>query len=180
MSGHNKWSKIKNKKAVEDVKKSKLFSILSRTITLESKKAAGARESPGLRSAILRARAVNLPSENIDRAVTRGLSSEGALVEELVCEVYGPGGTAILVSTLTDRKNKTLAEIKQCLSRHELSLAGEGSALWAFKKDGGKFVPLNTIQISALDHQKLLSLIENLRTLDDVEDVFTNTPLEQA
>ena len=180
MSGHNKWSKIKNKKAVEDVKKSKLFSILSRTITLESKKSGGVRESPGLRNAIIRARAANLPSENIDRAVARGLSSEGSLIEEIVYEVYGPGGVAILIIALTDKKNKTLAEVKQCLSRRELSLAGVGSALWAFKKDGSTFIPLNTINVSTPDHQKLSSLIEGLHALDDVENVFTNASVVET
>ena len=180
MAGHNKWSKIKNKKAVEDVKKSKLFSILARAITLESKKAAGNRESPGLRSAVLRARAANLPSENIDRAVTRGVSLEGSLVEELVCEVYGPGGAAILITAITDSKNRTLAEVKQCLSHHELSLAGAGSALWAFKKDGEKFIPLNTLELGAESHKELLSLVNDLRDLDDVEGVFTNALLVET
>lgn len=180
MAGHNKWSKIKNKKALGDAKKSKLFSILAYTITLESKKSAGNRESPGLRGAILRARAANLPSENIDRAVARGVSPEGSAVEELVCEVYGPGGVAILITALTDSKNRTVSEVRQCLSRHELSLAGAGSALWAFKKNGGEFIPLSTIRVGTEDRKKLSSLIEDLRALPDVEGVFTNALAAEA
>jgi len=174
MSGHNKWSKVKHKKEAEDKKKSKIFTMHARLITIESKKCGGDTSSPGLKNAIIRARVVNMPSGNIDRAVTRGTGAEGGTLEEVVYEAYGPGGTAIIITGITDSKNRTLSEIKRICADARGNVATPGSALWAFKKDGDEFLPENIVRLSEEDTTALRTLVENLLDNDDVRAVFTN------
>src|SRR5690348_1557363 len=107
MSGHNKWSKIKNKKAVTDAKKSKVFSMFAKMIAVESRKAKGDKNSPSLRAVMERARAVNMPNDNIDRAVAKGAGGDGGNLEEVLYEAYGPGGAALIIEGITDNKNRT-------------------------------------------------------------------------
>lgn len=175
MSGHNKWSKIKHKKAAEDAKKSKAFSKFARLITLEAKKAVGNKDSPGLRSVIERARAVNMPSENIERAIKKGSEKEAGNLEEVTYEAYGPGGSAFIIECLTDNKNRTLGEIKILFADHEASLAERGAALWAFEKTADKkWLPKTTLPLSTEDSEKLTQLIEILEESDDVQNVYSN------
>ena len=97
MAGHNKWVKVKHKKAVTDARKSKTFSKFARLITVESKKAAGDTSTPSLRVVIEKARKENMPSENIERAVARGLTGEGGTLDPARYEAYGPGGIALII-----------------------------------------------------------------------------------
>src|SRR3989344_2307535 len=97
MSGHSKWSQIKHKKAITDARKSKVFSKLVRFLTVESRKAKGDRNAPGLRLAIEKAKAANMPSDNIDRAVEKGRGDTETAMEEVLYESYGPGGVALLI-----------------------------------------------------------------------------------
>lgn len=177
MSGHNKWSKIKHKKGAEDAKRSKEFSKLSRLITVEVKKAQGDRESPGVRRVIQRAKAVNMPNDNIDRAIARGKSKEVVSLEEVVYEAYGPSGAALIIYGLTDNKNRTAAEVKHVLSKFGASLAAQGAALWAFKKDGDKWVAENLMDISDTDKEKIEKLIEELEESEDIQEVYTNAQI---
>lgn len=170
MSGHNKWSKIKNKKAVTDGQKSKIFGKLVRFIAVESKKAKGDVNAPGLRAAIEKAREANVPSDNIDRAIKKGVGGEGGETEQITYEAYGPGGCALIIETLTENKNKAAQEIKHILIKNGFELAAPGSATWAFDKN----IPKNTISISEEDGQKLGVLIEELEENDEVQEVFTN------
>ena len=133
MSGHSKWSKIKHKKAATDARKSKVFSKLVRYIAVEAKLAKGDRNSPGLRLAIDKARAANMPADNIDRAIDKASQSSAAL-EPVVYESYGPGGTAIVIEGYTDNRNRTAQEIKFILSKHGSALAVQNAAMWAFAK----------------------------------------------
>ncbi len=174
MSGHNKWSKIKNKKAVTDAQKSKIFSKLVRFITIESKKAKGGVDSPGLRAAILKAKAENVPNDNIDRAVKKGAGGEGGDLTSVTYECYGPGGSAIIIEALTDNNNRTSQEIKHLLSENGFELAAPGSAIWTFEKQGNDWQAKNMTSISEEDGQKLSDLIEQLEEHDDVQEVFTN------
>lgn len=135
MSGHNKWSQIKHKKGAEDAKRSKLFSMLVRTITVEAKNANGNREAPSLKSAISRAKIANMPADNIERAIERGFGAGADNFEEVTYEAYGPGGVALIIIGLTDNKNRTTPEIKHLLSQHGANLGTQGSTLWAFKKN---------------------------------------------
>src|SRR5690606_35861810 len=134
MAGHNKWSKIKNKKAVTDAAKSKIFSKMAKLISTASKEARGDTSSPVLRAAIEKAREYNMPSDNIERAIKKGTGAGAENFESITYEAYGPGGCAIVIETLTDNRNRTAAEVKHLLSKHGIALAGIGAATWAFEK----------------------------------------------
>lgn len=175
MSGHNKYSKIKHKKALTDAKKSKIFSKFSRLITLESQKAQGNTASPGLKSVIERAREVNMPNDSIDRAVKKGVTDKQGSMESITYEAYGPGGCAIVIDTLTDNRNKTAQEVKHILSKNGFEIATPGSATWAFeKKTGEGWVAKTCVQISEEDGVTLEKLIEEFEDNDDVQNVYTN------
>lgn len=177
MSGHNKWSQIKNKKGAVDAKKSREFGKLSRLITVEVKKADGNANSPGVRQTIERARAINMPNENILRAIARGKEKDAALLQEVVYEAYGPGGAALIIHGFTDNKNRTGAEIKHLLSLSGAALAAHGAASWAFSREGNNWVPNTTLPLSEDDAQKLRELTEKLEENEDVQEVFTNAKL---
>ncbi|MFN4181382.1 MAG: YebC/PmpR family DNA-binding transcriptional regulator [Candidatus Paceibacteria bacterium] len=176
MAGHNKWSQIKHKKAITDAKKSKVFSKLVRFITVEAKLSQG-KDSPGLRAAIEKAKKVNMPSENIERALKKA-TEPSATMENITYEAYGPGGVGIIIETLTDSKNRTAQDIKHILSKHGTALAGIGSVVWAFKKEvtetGLSWVPITEIEASDTDLDLLEKLVEELEDNDDVQEVYTN------
>jgi YebC/PmpR family DNA-binding regulatory protein len=174
MSGHNKWSKIKNKKAVTDAQKSKLFSKFARLIAAESKRVGGDTSSPTLRVAIEKARAANMPSDNIDRAVKKGASDDATTMESVLYEAYGPGGVALIIEGLTDNRNRTGPEIKHLLTTHGATLAEPGSALWAFEKTADGFTATTTIPLSPEDGEKLGALLDELEEHDDIHEVSTN------
>lgn len=174
MAGHNKWSKIKHKKAVTDAKKSKTFSKLARLLAVESKKVKGDVNAPGLRLAIEKAKKENMPSDNIERAVAKGKDDTGAAMDEVVYETYGPGGVAIVIEGLTDNNNRTSQEIKHLLSQHGAALASSGSAAWAFKKENGELTPQTMVKITEDEALKLQTLVEALEEHDDVQTVYTN------
>ncbi len=174
MSGHNKWSKIKHKKAATDAQRSKVFSKLVRLILVESKKSGGNADSPGLRMAIEKAKKENMPSDNIERAIKKGATDNSADMENVTFETYGPGGVAIIIEGLTDNNNRTAAEIKHLLSKHNAELAAPGSAVWAFENTNNGWVPKTTTKLSDSDDEKLKKLIDVLEEHDDVQDVFAN------
>ncbi len=174
MSGHNKWSKIKHKKAATDAARSKVFGKMARLIAVESKKANGDVTSAGLRAAIDSARGVNMPNDNIERAVAKGTSSETAALESILYEMYGPGGTAVLIDLVTDNRNRTAAEIRHLLSKLDYELATPGSAAWAFTNTAEGYEANSTVEISDTDGEKLEKLMEALDEHDDVQEVYTN------
>ncbi len=120
------------------------------------------------------------------RAIKKGIgeSKEGGGLEEVLYEVFGPGGCAILIEGITDNKNRTLGEIRHILSEHGLQLAGSGSCLWAFEKisdpasGGATFNPKITIEISKTDQEKLKTLFEQIDELEDIQDITTNCNIE--
>lgn len=177
MSGHNKWSKIKHKKAATDAKKSKLFSMYAKTITIESRRAKGDKSDPGLAKAIERARGVNMPNDNIERAVARGVGTDSAALEEVIYEAYGPGGAAMIIEGITDNKNRTTPEIKHLLAGGGGNLGAQGSTLWAFTKTEGVWQANTIMPISETDQEKLANLIETLEEHDDIKSVVTNADL---
>jgi YebC/PmpR family DNA-binding regulatory protein len=174
MSGHNKWSKIKNKKGAEDAKRSNLFSKLSRQIIAESKKCNGDVTSPYLATAIEIAKKENMPKDTIERAIKKGADKDTAALEPVTYEAYGPGGTAIIIEGLTDNKNRTAAEVRHLLSKKGIELAAQGAASWAFGREGNKWVANTTIEINEEEGDKLGDLIDELEELEDVQEVFTN------
>lgn len=175
MSGHSKWSQIKRQKAVTDSAKSRIFSRYARLIALEAKKANGILSAPGLSVAIARAKAANMPKDNIERAIAKGTSKDSGNLEQVVYEAYGPGGVAILVDALTDNKNRTTQEIKHLLVVQGVELANPGAASWAFTKTGADYVPNEPlIDVAGADEEKLRSILEALDEHEDVQQVFTN------
>ncbi len=174
MSGHNKWSKIKHKKAATDAAKSKVFGKMARLISVESKKAGGDITSPGLATAIARAKAVSMPKDNIDRAIAKGTSADAAAMEEVVYETYGPAGVAVIIDALTDNRNRTAAEIKHLLSKNGYELATPGSASWAFTSTHEGYEANSTVSIGEEDGAKLEKLLEALDEQEDVQEVYTN------
>ena len=175
MSGHNKWSQIKHKKGAADKARSSVWGKLAKRIIVESRLAGGDVTSPTLRTMIEKAKKENMPKENIERAVARGVSNDASTMESILYETYGPGGSAILIATVTDSRNRTAQEIKHLLTKNGLALASQGSAMWAFEKDTeGGFVAKSTVPLSEDDSAKLMEFLEIIDANDDVEDVYTN------
>lgn len=152
MSGHNRWSKIKHKKEASDSKKSKVWTKVIKEITVSARLGGGdPNGNPRLRTAVDKARAQNMPTDTIDRAIKKGTGDlEGVTYEEFTYEVFGPGGVAILVDIMTDNRNRTAGEIRNLLTRANGNLAGVGSVAWMFKKQG-----LIAYEKSAVDENKL-------------------------
>ena len=143
MAGHSKWSKVKRFKGAIDAKRGKIFSKLSKEITIAAKTGGGdPNGNPRLRSAILAARAQSMPNDTIKRAIQRGTGEiEGAAYEEIIYEGTGPGGTLFLVDALTDNKNRTVAEIRKVFEKNNGALGAAGSVQWAFDRKGLITVP---------------------------------------
>lgn len=173
MSGHNKWSKIKHKKAATDAQKSKVFSKHSALIAMESRKANGDVHSPGLAAAIERAKKDSMPKDNIERAVQKGSGAGGSALEEVMFEGYGPGGVAMLIQAVTDNNNRTAAEVRATFSKSGLEMGTPGSAAWAFVKKDGEYTPTTPMDLDDVTGEKLAEFIEKLEDLDDVTNVYT-------
>lgn len=177
MSGHSKWSTIKHKKALTDAKKSKVFSKISALISIAAREKGGDPASnPTLRTTIEKAREVNMPRENIDRAIKRGTGEiAGARLEEITYGAFGPGGVAMLITTITDNKNRTLAEIKKILSDHNGKFVETSSIQWMFRREGADWVPNSPVKIENETVKKELTAIyEALDDQQDVNDIYTN------
>jgi YebC/PmpR family DNA-binding regulatory protein len=176
MSGHSKWAQIKRGKAVTDATRSRVFSRFARLIALESRKAGGSLTSTGLVAVIGRAKAANMPKDNIERAIAKGVSKDSGGLEQVVYEAYGPCGVAIIIDTLTDNRNRTTQELKHLLSTLALELASPGAALWAFKKSpDSTFIPNEPLlEITGEDETKLGTLLSVLYEHEDVQRVFMN------
>jgi len=176
MSGHSKWSQIKRQKAVTDATKSRVFSRYARLIALEAKKASGVLSAPTLAVVIARAKAVNMPKENIERAIAKGASKDSGTLEHVMYEAYGPCGVAILIDALTDNKNRTTQEIKHLLSQHSIELSTPGAASWAFTKNlDGLFVPHNPlIEMPETDEEQLEKVLTAIDEHEDVQQAYTN------
>ncbi len=175
MSGHSKWSQIKRQKGVTDAARSRVFSRYARLIALESKKANGILTAPGLAAAVARAKAENMPKDNIERAIAKGASKDSGNLEQVVYETFGPGGVAIIVDALTDNKNRTTPEIKHLFSKLGFELSAPGAASWAFTKVGNVYKPNEPLtEIEEADEEKLMAILDALDEHEDVQQVFTN------
>ncbi|MCL4539736.1 MAG: YebC/PmpR family DNA-binding transcriptional regulator [Bacteroidetes bacterium] len=182
MSGHNKWAKIKHKKAGTDAQRGKLFSRLIKEITIAARNGGGdPNGNPRLRLAIQTAKGANMPADNIKRAVQRGTGElPGAVYEELTYEGYGPAGVALMVELVTDNKNRTVAEIRHILDRNNGKLAEAGSVAWMFQKKGSIEVPK-----SGIGEDDLLAIIleagaDDMRAEDDYYDITTSADAFEA
>lgn len=142
---------------------------------METKKANGILSAPGLSVAVARAKAVNMPKDNIERAIAKGISKDAGELLQVVYEAYGPSGVAILVEALTDNKNRTTQEIKHLFVLHSVELAAPGAASWAFTKTSADYIPHEPlVEVAGDDEQKLGAILEALDEHEDVQQVFTN------
>ena len=175
MSGHSKWSQIKRQKSVTDAAKSRVFSRYARLIALESKKANGVLSAPSLSVVIARAKSANMPKDNIERAVAKGVSKDSGNLEAVTYEAYGPGGVALIITALTDNKNRTTQEIKHLLVLQDVELSAPGAASWAFTKTHDGYTPNEPlVEVAGADEECLSNILDALDEHDDVQQVFTN------
>jgi YebC/PmpR family DNA-binding regulatory protein len=159
MAGHNKWSKVKHKKAAADSKRSKVWTKIIREITVASRTGGGdPQANPRLRKAIDDARSSNMPKDNIQRAVSKGSGGEGANLEELVYEGYGPGGVAIVVECMTDNRNRTLSDVRTAIQKRGGNLGASGSVMFGFHKKGQFFFENGGKSNYSLSEDKLLEV----------------------
>ena len=152
MAGHSKWAKVKRIKAVLDVRKGKVFSRLSREITIAAKSGGGdPAMNPRLRTLLTKARDANMPAENVDRAVKKGTGAlPGVSFEEIVYEGYGPGGVAFIVKVTTDNKNRAASEVRSVFTRFGGNLAGAGAVAFQFLHAGQFLVAKEGVTEDAL------------------------------
>ncbi len=180
MSGHSKWSSIKHKKGAADAKRGKLFSKLARAIIVAARDGGGDPDNnPTLATAIQKAKDASMPKENIQRAIDRGTGAgaDGAAIERIVYEGYGPAGVAVMVEALTDNRNRAGAEIRHAFSKHGGSLGEPGSVAWIFEKkgaivvDGGRYGEDDLIGAIDAGAEDVREDGEQLRVLSDPSDL---------
>jgi len=137
MSGHSKWATIKHKKAALDAKRGKAFTRIIKEIMIAARSGGDADMNPRLRTAVIAAKAVSMPADNIKRAIMRGTGElEGGQIDEVMFEGYGPGGAAVLVMVATDNRNRTVSEIRHVFSKNGGNLGELGSVAWMFERKG--------------------------------------------
>ncbi len=175
MSGHSKWSGIKHKKAKVDAQRGRVFTKLIREITVAARAGGGDPDgNPRLRLAIDKAKAVNMPQDNIQRAIQKGTGElPGTSYEEYIYEGYGPGGVAVLLEIVTDNKNRTAPEIRKAFAKYGGNLGESGCVAWMFDKKG-----LIQVDTSEADEDRLLGVVleagaEDVRRSDDTFEVIT-------
>jgi YebC/PmpR family DNA-binding regulatory protein len=175
MSGHNKWSTIKHKKGAADAKRGKIFTKLIKEITIAARMGGGDLASnPRLRTAVLDAKSENMPKENIDRAIKKGTGElEGVSYEESTYEGYGPGGAAVIVESLTDNKNRAVAEIRHIFNKCGGNLGENGCVAWMFNKKGYMSVDLKATTEDKLMEIALEAGAEDVREDKDCFEIIT-------
>ena len=177
MSGHSKWSKIKRFKGATDVKRGKIFSKLSKEISIAAKTGGGdPSANPRLRSAIQAARDQSMPNDNIDRAIKRGTGEgkDAQHFDEIIYEGYGPGGVAVIVEIATDNRNRTAAEIRSIFTKNDGNLATSGSVSYMFHRKGQITVPRESIDEDRLLEVALEAGAEELTTDEDQYVIITS------
>ncbi|WP_414840815.1 YebC/PmpR family DNA-binding transcriptional regulator [Enterococcus saccharolyticus] len=177
MAGHSKWKNIQGRKNAQDAKRGKIFQKLSREIYIAAKNGgADSASNPALRLALDKAKAANMPNDNVERAIKKATSStDGANYDEVVYEGYGPGGVAILVETLTDNRNRTGTNIRVAFSRNGGNLGETGSVSYMFDRKG--YLAIERAAIS-LDEEEMLEKVlevggEDLITSPEVFEIYT-------
>lgn len=175
MSGHSKWSQIRHKKGIADQKKGQLFSKLSKVISIAARRGTDPAMNVELKNAIEKAREASMPKENIERAIKRVADKNAAQLEELVIEAIGPESLALIITAISDNKNRTMAEVKKILSDFNFKVAQQGAVMWAFTKQGQEFVPKYPIENLGKDTKNNLEkLLEKLDENEDVQEIYDN------
>src|ERR1700722_10539911 len=181
MSGHSKWATIKHKKAATDAKRGKIFTRIIKEIMIAARNGGDPDANPRLRTAIVAAKAVSMPSENIKRAILRGTGElEGGQIDEIMFEGYGPGGAAVLVSVATDNRNRTVSEIRHMFSKNGGNLGEQGSVAWMFDRKSQIVV-----EKDKAGEDQLMSLVldagaEDLKESGDSWEVISDPSMHEA
>ena len=176
MSGHSKWSTIKHKKGAADAKRGKIFTKVIKEITVAARIGGGDVDgNPRLRLAVQKAKEVNMPQENVTRAIKKGTGElEGVQYEEISYEGYGPGGVAIFMEVMTDNKNRTVGELRATLGKNGGNMGENGCVAWIFEQKG-----LITVQLSDNSEEELLELIieaggDDMQTVEDYYEITSS------
>ncbi len=172
MSGHNKWSQIKNRKGAQDAKKSLAFSKLLALVVVAAKASPDPDKNPRLRAAIQRARDSNVPLENIERAINK--AAEQKDLTEVLIEAYGPEGVGMLIEGITDNTNRTVSEVRHLLDENGAKMAGQGGVAWSFERTPGGWQVKMPQPASEEAKKRIQELIVILEEHNDVQRVFTN------
>ncbi len=155
MSGHSKWATIKHKKAALDAKRGKSFTRIIKEITIAARNGGDPDGNPRLRTAIVAAKAVSMPADNIKKAIMRGTGElEGGQIDEVMFEGYGPGGAAVLVNVATDNRNRTVSEIRHAFSKNGGNMGEQGSVAWMFERKSEILIPMENA-----DEEKLMGIV---------------------
>jgi len=176
MAGHSKWANIKHRKAAQDSKRAKVWTKILKEITVAAKIGGGDIESnPRMRTAVIAARAVNVPNDTVTRAIKKGTGElEGVNYEEIVYEGYGPFGVAVMLEVLTDNKQRTVAEIRHLLSKHGGNLGETGSVNWNFTRKGNIIVSAEGIDEDTFMMEALEAGAEDITSEGDSFTVLTD------
>ena len=182
MSGHSKWHTIKHKKGAADAKRGKIFTRIIKELTVAARNGGGDPDAnPRLRTIVAEAKSVNMPADNIKRAIQRGTGElPGVSYEEIMYEGYGPGGAAVIIETLTDNKNRTVGEMRHVLSKHGGNLAAENSVAWMFDKRGYIVVEKTKADEDALLAAALEAGADDLRDDGDSWEIVSAPEAFQA
>lgn len=174
MSGHSKWSTIKRKKGAKDAQRGKLFTKLIKELTVVARNGGDEANNPGLRTVIQNAKTANMPLATIERAIKRGTGEEpGVVYEEVIYEGYGPGGVAVMVETLTENKNRTVAEVRHLFSKNNGNLGENGAVAWMFDQKG-----LIEVDKQLIDEDDLMLAVmdvgaEDIQDADELYEIIT-------
>src|SRR3989338_340113 len=178
MSGNSHWAGIKHKKGLADAKRSQLFSKLARELTIAAKEGGSdPMTNPRLRTVIEKARVANMPTENVERALKRAAGEGVGQLQEMLIEAYGPGGIALLISVITDNKNRTIGEIKQLLQRNLGKVVEGGAVRWMFERRGVVTVELKETSPSSREALELFAIeagAEDLYWHDNALDLYAD------
>ena len=176
MSGHSHWSGIKQRKGVNDAKRGKIFTKFGKLVTIAARDGGGKIESNfQLRMAVDRAREMNMPKENIERAIKRGTGEiKGAMIEEILYEAVGPGELMLLISCTTDNKNRTVSEVKTILTKNNSKLGEKGSAMWNFEQVGSISIDAENKDPDELEMQAIEAGAKDTILEDGVLNIITD------
>jgi YebC/PmpR family DNA-binding regulatory protein len=182
MSGHSKWASIKHKKGALDAKRGKIFTKIIREMSIAARLGGGDADSnPRLRTAVDKAKSVNMPADNIKRAIQKGTGElEGASYEDITLEGYGPGGAALLVEGTTDNRNRTVSEIRHVLSKNGGNLGGAGSVSYMFKPRGYIAIAQDKIGEERLMELALEAGADDIQASGDVWEVYSSPTSYEA
>lgn len=182
MAGHSKWAKVKRFKGAIDAKRGKIFSKLGREVTIAAKIGGGDPDmNPRLRMVLLKCRAANMPVDNIERAIKRGVGGEeGVAFEDLTYEIYGPSGVALLVELSTDNRNRTAAEIRSIVTKNSGSIATPGSVTRLFQRKGQMIVPREGANEDQLMEAALEAGAEDFKADEQGYEIITDPAAFEA